>query len=79
MLLYMVCYKTDPASYQTYWNVYPAARPEDATAQAERAGLFAADGRARHLWTVPYNRAGLTPEQTYAAHGAEYADSGSTL
>lgn len=64
MLLYMVCYKTSPSSYQSYWNIYPAAKPEDATRRAESEGLFQ-HGRF-HLWTVPYNAAGKTPEQTYA-------------
>jgi hypothetical protein len=68
-LLYMVCYKTSPDSYQTYWNVYPADKPEDATRRAEDEGLFT-DGRF-HKWTVPYNKAGLTPEQTYAQYEEE--------
>jgi hypothetical protein len=65
MLLYMVCYKTNPDSYQSYWNVYPAATPEEATKRAEAEKLFT-NGRF-HLWTVPYNRAGMTPEETYTA------------
>jgi hypothetical protein len=67
--LWMVCYKTDPDSYQTYWNVYPADRAEDATRQAESEGLFK-HGRF-HKWTVPYNKAGMTIEQTYAEHLAQ--------
>lgn len=63
--LWMVCYKTSPDSYQTYWNVYPADSAEDATRQAESAGLFQ-HGRI-HRWTVPYNKAGMTVEETYAA------------
>lgn len=61
----MVCYKTSPTS-QSYWNVYEAAKPEDATKQAEREGLF--QRGCIHLWTVPYNKAGMTPEETYQAH-----------
>jgi len=68
--LWMVCYKTSPDS-QTYWNVYPAASEQDATAQAEREGLFQ-HGR-KHRWTVPYNKAGMSVEQTYADHLARQA------
>jgi len=68
-LLYMVCYKTSPDSYQTYWNIYPANAPEEATKQAEDSGLFQ-HGRI-HRWTVPYNKEGMTPEQTYAEHIAQ--------
>ena len=69
--LWMVCYKTSPDSYQSYWNVYPADRAEDATGQARREGLFQ-HGRL-HIWTVPYNKAGMTVEQTYAEHLASVA------
>ena len=70
-LLYMVCYKTSPDSYQSYWNVYSADTPDEATKQAERDGLFK-HGRF-HLWTVPYNEAGKTVEQTYADYCAKQA------
>lgn len=64
--LYMVCYKTNPDSYLTYWDVIAANSPEEATAQADRNGLFQ-HGR-RHVHTCGYNRAGMTVEQTYAAY-----------
>lgn len=69
MLLYMVCYKTSPDSYQSYWDIQEAETPEKATEQARKGGLFQ-HGRF-HLWTVPYNREGMTPEETYTAYRAE--------
>lgn len=68
--LWMVCYKTSSDSYQTYWNVYPADTAEDATKQAQRDGTLRG---AIHRWTVPYNAAGKTVEQTYAEYLAKTA------
>lgn len=76
-LLYMVCYKTDSSSHQTYWNIYEADTPEEATALDVQAhnersrGQMCPSGQPHRCWTVPYNRAGMTPEQTYAAHVAD--------
>ncbi len=67
--LWMVCYKTSPDSYQTYWNVYPAEKAEDATKEAQRDGTLRPG--VIHSWTVPYNAAGKTVEQTYAEHIAK--------
>lgn len=63
--LWMVCYKTSPDSYQTYWGIYPAASEQEATNLARRDGLL---DRVQHRWTVPYNKAGMTVEQTYSAY-----------
>ena len=71
--LWMVCFKTDPSSYQTYWNVHAADSADEATRMDEEARR---EFRRRngweppfhHLWTVPYNAAGKTVEQTYADH-----------
>lgn len=71
--LWMVCYKASSNREwsQTYWNVYPAACEDEATKQAERDGLFQ-HGR-HHTYTVPYNKAGKSVEQTYAEHLATEA------
>ena len=70
--LWMVCYKTSPDSYQTYWNVYPGESKEDADKQAEQDGLFRPG--VYHTYTVPYNKASMSVEETYADYIAKQTE-----
>jgi hypothetical protein len=71
MLCYMVCYRFSDEG-QTYWSVYYAESEEAATRMAERDGLFT-NGR-KHRWTCPYNRGGMSVEQTAEAYRAEHPE-----